>query len=574
MAQMAGQEWFDELFSRINIEEIIGEVVPLTRKGQRLWACCPFHSEKTPSFSVDPTTGLYYCFGCHKGGNALTFLKDYEHIDGREAMEELAKRARMELPQMAPRTPQDEKDALLKEEIYKANVAAARFYHDTLWTDEGADALKYLYSRGLRDADIKHFGLGCAPASGKALYEKLKSEGFSDEVLLKGWLCGEKEGRFYDMFRDRVMFPIINSRDKVVGFGGRVMGKGEPKYLNTSDTPVFLKRNGVYGLNFAKGAGRLDALILVEGYMDTVMLLKQGIRGAVATLGTALTQEQIRLMKRFVKKVIISYDGDAAGQKAALRALDMFEPSGMDVSVIDYPENKDPDEFIKAYGREAWEKLPRYKPAKYRMIRAEDGLDITKQDDLTEYTIRCCSILKGVTNAVEYENYLRELSVKTGYSREVLQRQAGMAPTPQKEQTPRTRPQQTEKPASELEKAQMQLFALAGTGAVPAGVIRKEDFDDALLAQVYDEVSAGTPISDIIQTLDESQTEHVMRSLNSLPGELDREDALKLANELMETIRKQRVSSRINALTARLAAATGSEKEQITKELNDLLLRF
>lgn len=574
MAQMAGQEWFDELFSRINIEEIIGEVVPLTRKGQRLWACCPFHSEKTPSFSVDPTTGLYYCFGCHKGGNALTFLKDYEHIDGREAMEELAKRARMELPQMAPRTPQDDKDALLKEEIYKANVAAARFYHDTLWTDEGADALKYLYSRGLRDADIKHFGLGCAPASGKALYEKLKSEGFSDEVLLKGWLCGEKEGRFYDMFRDRVMFPIINSRDKVVGFGGRVMGKGEPKYLNTSDTPVFLKRNGVYGLNFAKGAGRLDALILVEGYMDTVMLLKQGIRGAVATLGTALTQEQIRLMKRFVKKVIISYDGDAAGQKAALRALDMFEPSGMDVSVIDYPENKDPDEFIKAYGREAWEKLPRYKPAKYRMIRAEDGLDITKQDDLTEYTIRCCSILKGVTNAVEYENYLRELSVKTGYSREVLQRQAGMAPTPQTEQTPRTRPQQTEKPASELEKAQMQLFALAGTGAVPAGVIRKEDFDDALLAQVYDEVSAGTPISDIIQTLDESQTEHVMRSLNSLPGELDREDALKLANELMETIRKQRVSSRINALTARLAAATGSEKEQITKELNDLLLRF
>ena len=574
MAQMAGQEWFDELFSRINIEEVIGEVVPLTRKGQRLWACCPFHSEKTPSFSVDPTTGLYYCFGCHKGGNALTFLKDYEHIDGREAMEELAKRARMEMPQMVPHTPQDDKDALLKEEIYKANVAAARFYHDTLWTDEGADALKYLYSRGLKDADIKHFGLGCAPAGGKALYEKLKSEGFSDEVLVKGWLCGEKDGRFYDMFRDRVMFPIINSRDKVVGFGGRVMSRGEPKYLNTSDTPVFLKRNGVYGLNFAKVAGRLDALILVEGYMDTVMLLKQGIRGVVATLGTALTQEQIRLMKRFVKKVIISYDGDAAGQKAALRALDMFEPSGMDVSVIDYPENKDPDEFIKAYGREAWEKLPRYKPAKYRMIRAEDGLDITKQDDLTEYTIRCCGILKGVTNAVEYENYLRELSLKTGYSREVLQRQAGMAPAPQTEQTPRSRPQQTEKRSNELEKAQMQLFALAGTGAIPQGVIRKEDFDDALLAQVYDEISAGIPLSDIIQTIDESQTEQVMRSLNSLPGELDREDALKLANELMETIRKQRVSSRINTLTARLAAASGNEKEQITKELNDLLLRI
>lgn len=574
MAQMAGQEWFDELFSRINIEEIIGEVVPLTRKGQRLWACCPFHSEKTPSFSVDPTTGLYYCFGCHKGGNALTFLKDYEHIDGREALEELAKRARMELPKMAPRTPQDDKDAALKEEIYKANVAAARFYHDTLWTDEGASALKYLYSRGLKDSDIKHFGLGCAPSSGKALYEKLKSEGFSDEALVKGWLCGEKDGRFYDMFRDRVMFPIINSRDKVVGFGGRVMGKGEPKYLNTSDTPVFSKRNGVYGLNFAKGVGRLDALVLVEGYMDTVMLLKQGIRGVVATLGTALTQEQIRLMKRFVKKVVISYDGDAAGQKAALRALDMFEPSGMDVSVIDYPEGKDPDEYIKAYGREAWEKLPRYKPAKYRMIRAEDGLDITTQDGLTEYTIRCCGILKGVTNAVEYENYLRELSLKTGYSREVLARQAGMAPSPQTEPVPRPRPQPAETLPTELEKAQMQLFALASGGKIPEGVIRREDFDDELLASVYEEERAGLTLSDIIQTLDEGQTERVMRSLNSLPGELTTEDALKLANELLETIRKQRVSDRINELTGRLATASGNEKDRITRELNDLLLRL
>lgn len=573
MAQIAGQEWFDELFSRINIEEIIGEVVPLTRKGQRLWACCPFHSEKTPSFSVDPTTGLYYCFGCHKGGNALTFLKDYEHIDGREALEELAKRARMEMPQMAPRTPQDDKDAALKEEIFRANVSAARFYHDTLWTSEGANALKYLYSRGLRDPDIKHFGLGCAPSSGHALYDKLKSEGFSDQALIKGWLCGEKDGRFYDMFRDRVMFPIINSRDKVVGFGGRVMGKGEPKYLNTSDTPVFLKRNGVYGLNFTKSAGRLDALILVEGYMDTVMLLKQGIRGVVATLGTALTQEQIRLMKRYVKKVVISYDGDSAGQKAALRALDMFDSSQMDVSVIDYPEDKDPDEFIKAYGRDAWEKLPRYKPAKYRMIRAEDGLEITKQDDLTEYAIRCCRILKSVSNAVEYENYLRELSQKTGYSREVLQRQAGMAPAPQQEVAARPRQQMPESPTSVLENAQMQLLALACSGTIPAGVIRKEDFDDALLGDVFEAANSGHRISDVIQSLDENQTGLVMRALNSLPGEFDKEDALKLANELLETIRSQRADARIVALTARLATATAEEKEQITKELNALLLR-
>ena len=390
MAGRLSQAWFDELFSRIRIEELIGEYVTLKPKGKKLWACCPFHGEKTPSFSVDPVEGLYYCFGCHKGGNAVTFLVDYEKMEKFEAIKALAERAHLPIPDSGVNPIEIAKDNALKDQVYEANLFAARFFHKLIWSSEGAEALKYLYSRGLTDADIKRFGLGCAPKQGTLLMEALKQAGFSEEVIVKAWLAGIKDGYRFDMFRDRVIFPIINSRGKVLGFGGRIMGKGEPKYLNTSDTPVFSKRNGLYGLNFAleKGGARPSRFILVEGYMDTVMMLKHGINGVVATLGTALATEQVLLMKRYVSQVVISYDGDGAGRKAALRAMSMLEPQGMDVRVIDYPGGMDPDEYLKAYGKDAWEALPRHKAAAYRMLRAADDLDMTTRDGMTEYTVR------------------------------------------------------------------------------------------------------------------------------------------------------------------------------------------
>lgn len=581
MAGRISQAWFDELFSRVRIDELIGEYVTLKRKGSKLWACCPFHSEKTPSFSVDAERGLYYCFGCHKGGNAITFLTEYERLEKIDAIKQLAERAHMQLPDDDVNPIEVARQNALRDKVYEANLFAARFFHQYIWKSEGAQALNYLYSRGLTDADIRRFGLGCAPTHGTELYDALVQAGFSEEIIRQAWLAGEKDGRKYDMFRDRAMFPIINQHGKVLGFGGRIMGKGEPKYLNTSDTPVFSKRNGLYGLNFAlaKGAAKPQRLILVEGYMDTVMLLKHGINGVVATLGTALTTEQVLLMKRYVNQIWISYDGDSAGRKAALRALDMIEPQNLDVRVIDYPAGMDPDEYLKAYGTQAWEALPRYKAAKYRMLRAADDLDLNTQDGMTEYTVRCCEILKNVPNAVEYENYIRELSAKTGYPREVLLRQIGQTvPHTQSTNQPPNPAAKAiainEPPKSESEKAQMQLIALYAENLLPDGILEKSDFDNPVYAELFENLSEGIKPMSIIDSLPEEQASMALAALNFQPLPDTREKALSLGDELLTSIRKQRINARISVLMQRLKTATDNEKAQITSQLNELLMKL
>lgn len=576
MAGTQNDRFLDELFSRVSIEEVVGRYVTLNKKGRYLWGCCPFHREKTPSFKVDPENGMYYCFGCHKGGNIITFVKEYEHVEGRTAIEILAEMAHLQVPEYKGNPVEDAKQNELKDRIYAANLFAARFYHNYIWTGAGAEALKYLYSRGLTDADIKHFGLGCAPAHGSELCDALKKEGFSDEVIEKAWLGGQKDGRRYDMFRDRAIFPIINARGKVIGFGGRIMGKGEPKYLNTSDTPVFNKRNNMYGLNFLKdGSGPLRRLVLVEGYMDTVALLRQGITGAVATLGTALTDEQVRLMKRYVHEVWISYDGDGAGRKAALRALDMIEPEGLDVRVIDYPGGMDPDEYIKAFGTDAWERLPKHKAAKYRMLRAEDDLDLNTQEGLTEYTVRCCAILKPLTNAVELENYLRELSGRTGYSREVLLRQIGQSQAPVSEAPkPRRERETVKKVISESMNAQIQLIALTEAHMLPEGMVTAEDFDDPLYKELFENLSEGLKPGEFIDKLPEEQAAQALEALNYPTLPEDKQKALSVAEELLTTIRNSRISSRISYLTEKLKTASGDERQELTHTINELLMKL
>ena len=266
--------------------------------GARFWGCCPFHNEKTPSFSVDSDSQLYYCFGCHKGGTALHFVMEMERMDFQEAVKHLAERVHMEIPDAAP--VHNDKSFVTSQErerIYEANVIAARYFHSVLWTDEGAEMLSYLYKRGLTDGDIRRFGLGASPKGWDTLIRYLGEKGYEPQLLKKAGLAVERDGKFYDMFRGRAIFPIINAQGKVLGFGGRAMGDAQPKYLNTPDTPVFNKRQGLYALNFARNERDAGRLVLVEGYMDTVSLRKYGVKGVVATLGTALTPVQARLIK-------------------------------------------------------------------------------------------------------------------------------------------------------------------------------------------------------------------------------------------------------------------------------------
>ena len=574
MAVKLPSGWLDELRSRVSIEDVIGQAVTLRKKGKYLWACCPFHNEKTPSFKVDSESQMYYCFGCHKGGNVISFLMEHDRLEFMEAVEELAERAHMRLPDRIETTASDDYLKQQREKIYEANLFAARYFHQLIWTAEGAEALKYLYSRGLNDSDIKRFGLGAAPKSHDALYRSLNEAGFSDEIIEKAWLGGKKDGRKYDMFRNRVIFPILNPQGRVLGFGGRIMGDGNPKYLNTSDTPVFNKRNGLYALNFAKKEHGLKRLILVEGYMDTVALLKYGIPGAVATLGTALTEEQARLMKRYVQEVWVSYDGDSAGQKAALRALDILDGAGLNARVIAYPGKMDPDEFLKAKGKDAWNDLRKLDPIEYKLIRARDDLDIAVQEDRTQYTIRACEILKGAKSAIELENHVLRLVQETGYAKEVLMRQIDVNLRTEKTEPARHKAilQETKKTESQL--AQMQLIALINQGKIPAKMVQREDFDSGLYADIFDYLASGTLARDFIGDIPEEQTREALEALNFEPLPEERDKALDLAEELIHRIHQIRINQRISQLTARAKTASDEERTIINQQIQALLLKL
>ncbi len=575
MAGFLPSEWLDELRTRVSIEDVVGESVQLRRKGRYLWACCPFHNEKTPSFKVDTDEQMFYCFGCHKGGNVITFVMEHDRLEFMEAVEALADRVHLKMPDKLENTATDDYNRQLREKIYEANLHAARFFHQTLWTSEGAQALKYLYSRGLNDSDIRKFGLGAAPRSGEALFDSLLSAGFSEEVVIAAWLGGKKENRRYDMFRDRAIFPILNPQGRVLGFGGRIMGDGNPKYLNTSDTPVFNKRNGLYALNIVKKEHGLKRLVLVEGYMDTVSLIKYGVAGVVATLGTALTEEQARLMKRYAPEVWISYDGDSAGQKAALRALEILEAQNLSARVIAYPNKQDPDEFIRAKGLEAWNQLRKLSPVEYRLLRAKDGLDISLQEDRTQYTLKACEILKGVKTPIEMENHLKVLSQETGYSRDVLIRQIGSAAqTSQASEQKRPRPVIQEVKKTESQLAQMQLIALLNQEMIPAGMIEREDFDSGLYADMYTYIANGVKARDFISEIPEEMTREALEALNFEPLPTDREKAMDLAEELLHRIRQIRINQKISVLAARAKTAPDGERKELNRQIQELLMKL
>ena len=315
----------------------------------------------------------------------------------------LAERVNFEIPKLSRR---DEPgvNAEQRQRVYECNRAAALYYHQLLYSPEGAPALSYLHRRGLDDQTIRRFGLGATPQQGDALTRELRAQGFTDDELRMAGLVGERDGRLYDQFRNRAMFPIVSPQGRVLGFGGRVMGDGQPKYLNTSDTVVFNKRRELYGLNMVKKQGKVQRLILVEGYMDVVSLVQKGVSGVVATLGTALTPEQTALIKRYVPQVYVAYDGDGAGQNAIARALDMFEEQELDARVLRFPDGRDPDEFVREFGREAFERLEPMQPTAWRLDRIEQSVDLSTQEGRTSYAIEAAKCIARLKKPVERES--------------------------------------------------------------------------------------------------------------------------------------------------------------------------
>lgn len=422
MSSGFSDNFIDELLSRCDIASLVGEYTQLTPKGGKLWACCPFHNEKTPSFKVDTSTGLYYCFGCHKGGNAITLLKEKENMSGFEAVKELARRVGMELPDSGYDKAEDERKKAVRQRLYNANRDAARFFFECL--KKSNTALSYLRRRGLKDDIIARFGLGYAPDSWNALPEHLKSLGYSEDELIKAGLARRSEkGTLYSFFRNRVIFPIIDERGNVLAFGGRTMGNDDPKYLNTGDTPVYNKRRQVYALNMLK-KGTLHDIIITEGYMDVISLHAAGVDNAVATLGTALTEAQARLLKRRTSIIYVSYDGDSAGQNATLRGLDILAREGLEVRVIRLPDGLDPDDYAKKYGKDGYMQLKDKSLSlnEFKLEHMAEGFNLRSAEGRQDFAVKACAFASRLM-PVERDRFYDIISKKTGISYDTLREQ-------------------------------------------------------------------------------------------------------------------------------------------------------
>ena len=414
MARLS-DDFIREIKYRNDLGELAASYMQLKRRGRNLVGLCPFHGEKTPSFNIYTENGSFYCFGCGTGGDVITFAMKIENLDYMEAVKFLAERAGMSLPE------DDYDDSLgkLRTRIYEANREAARFFYQKLVSPEGSEALSYLRQRGLADRTIRHFGLGYAPDERFALGNHLRQRGFTESELIAANLVFKSRSgnSVLDRFYNRVMFPIIDVRGNVIAFGGRIMTDQKPKYLNTSDTPVFNKSNNLFSLNNAKNS-KSDALILCEGYMDVISLNQAGFTNAVATLGTALTPDQAALMKRYCKEVIICYDADEAGQKATARAIDILRRVGLIVKVISIPDGKDPDEFIRRHGDKGHAAFQNVldnsgNDMDYRMQKLRSGYDMNTPQGKLGYLTEGVRLLCELDNPMERDIYASRLSDET-----------------------------------------------------------------------------------------------------------------------------------------------------------------
>lgn len=416
--------FLEQLRANTDIESVISPYVNLRRRGKNLVGLCPFHNEKTPSFTVYPENGSFYCFGCGVGGDVITFVRRMENLDYMEAVKQLADRAGMALPEDG----YDDTLAKKRTAVLAANRAAAKFFHSQLFTEQGRQALDYFLDRGLAPETIRHFGLGFAPNDWRALKRHLNEQGFDDVLLESANLLrrSDKNGKvsYYDNFRNRVMFPIIDPRGNVIAFGGRVLDDSKPKYINTSDTLVYKKSNGVFALNFAKN-GNDGKLIIAEGYMDVIALHQAGFTNAVACLGTALTKEQANLLSRYADTIILSYDADEAGQKATARALGIFGTTGMEIKVLHLEGGKDPDEIIKNYGAQRFQAIidGAANDTEYRLLKARQGIDLATDDGKVKYLSVAAEILAEIGSPVEVDVYASRLAHELGVDKLAIQSQ-------------------------------------------------------------------------------------------------------------------------------------------------------
>lgn len=573
-------QWLDELLSKNDIADVISSYVELKPKGRKLWGLCPLHGEKTPSFSVSPDKQLFYCFGCHAGGTVIQFIMDMEKLTYGEAVRFLAERAHMELPEEQNDAELQRKRAY-RRRLQEANRLAARFFCQQLLGPLGQPGRLYAQKRGMNKEILLRFGIGYAPESWDLLKNHLMQAGYSQKELEDAGLLvlNREKGRSYDVYRNRLIFPIQGIDGQVLGFGGRVLDDSKPKYLNTGDTLLYNKRNNLYGLHLLKGE-KLSDIVMVEGYMDVIGLYKAGVRNAVASLGTALTVQQARLLKRYVQQVYIAYDGDSAGQHATIRGLDILSGEGLSVKVIVFPDDLDPDEFAGRYGREGFERLKSsaLTLSAFKLDSMAGGRDMGDEDQREQYAKEACAYVASL-QPLEQERYYRYVAEKTGYPLSALKAQGMQGehlpleagkPLPSIGGRRRSREEETAREALErtlLQCALQSREAYALLAGEPAEeLLETEAYRTLLQGMGEKEFSLAAYIAGR-----EKQEAEKLSAL--LKGETAWEDPVQTARECIRRLEKKNSGEELSSLQERLKEETLSpeEKKELLKQITALI---
>ena len=498
--------FIDELVARNPIEDVVGRYVNLRRSGANLFGLCPFHGEKTASFSVAPDKGIYYCFGCHKGGGVINFQMEVEGLSYPDAVRALANRVGMEVPE----DEQYQSRYRQQERLWALSKEAARFFHSQLYSPVGKPALEYALGRGMSKSILTTFGVGYAPDSWDNLVKAMRAKGYTDEELKESGLVSvsQKNGNIFDRFRDRLMFPIIDVRGNVIGFGGRIIKKDSDaaKYLNSPETLIFNKRKNLFGLNLAKKS-KAGFLILVEGNIDVVTLHQYGFDNAIASLGTSLTEEQAALMTRYAEQVILIYDGDKAGQNATQRAIPILEKAGLQVKVLQLKDAKDPDEYLKKFGADKFKLLLEGSSnrVEYQLNAIARKYDIREDDQKVKFINEAADFISTLSNAVQREIYGHRVAEAAGISYDALKLEVNkafkrrIAREKKKQERIDLAPAQAHQPKSREIRYENMKSAMAEEGVLglimkdaalldQAGQLKAEEFSSPLLGRVYEQL--------------------------------------------------------------------------------------
>lgn len=580
------EELIEEVRSRNDIVDVISGYVKLKKSGSNYFGLCPFHNEKSGSFSVSPSKQMYYCFGCGAGGNVITFIMEYENYTFMEAVRMLAERAGIELPQMEE-TPEERKSRDIRSQLLEINKLAAVYYFHQLRGQNGSTAMNYLKKRKLGDETIQRFGLGYSSMYSDDLYRYIKSKGYKDDILKESGLFTYGDGKVTDKFWNRVMFPIMDMNNRVIGFGGRVMGDGKPKYLNSPETKLFDKSRNLYGLNIAR-TSRKPNIIICEGYMDVISLHQAGFNQAVASLGTALTSGQASLMKRYTDQVLITYDSDGAGVKAALRAIPILKEAGLTTKVINMKPYKDPDEFIKGLGAEAFqERIDKAQNSfMYEISAMEQNYDLTDPDSKTRFFNEVAGRIVGFEEELERNNYIEAVADKYMVSMDALKAMVGnygnrvgiVKDRPDSRRTSSSR-KEKEDGISQAQKIlltwlvqDMSLYPKVAAYLSPDDFV-EEPFHDVAV-RLYEQLDNGqiNPAA-IISTFDDGETQKKVASIfnRELAEELSDSERERALNQTVKKIKKNSLDIKSRSVTD-VAQLQNIIKEQ--KEIQNIQIHL